>query len=108
MKNRRGDEIVEAAMVLPVLILTVLSLILLLIYFFSCLSAQVELHGQMAEESIASEKTFDIIKKKTETSSKVGGAVDLILKKETEGRIYVVSGADIIRAGKLIGFEYEE
>ena len=36
--NKRGEEIVEAAMVLPILILTILSLILLIVYYFSCLT----------------------------------------------------------------------
>lgn len=107
MRNRRGDEIVEAAMVLPILILTILSLILLLIYFFSCLSAQVKLHRQMTEESLASDAAFDTITKKTETSSEVGGAVDLLMRKETEGRLYVISGADMVRAGEVLGIDDE-
>ena len=36
---------VEASIVLPILILTILSLILLILYYYACLNCQVELHG---------------------------------------------------------------
>ncbi|MGN0659304.1 MAG: hypothetical protein ACI4LA_06825 [Emergencia sp.] len=102
MSNRRGDEFVEAAMVLPVLLLTILSLIMLMIYYYSCLQAQTQMHGQMLEEMLRSEAVFDIIKNKTETSSKMGGITGIILNRNLEGRLYVISEADIIRAGGLL------
>ena len=52
--NKRGDEIVEAAMVLPILILTILSLILLIVYYFACLNVQVDLHRQMVQDAMHS------------------------------------------------------
>ena len=102
MLGKRGDEMVEAAMILPLLILTVLSMILLLIYFFTCLCTQVDLHGQLVREAMTPAPVFDIEKKKTETSSETGGIAELLLKTETEARIYVISGADMIRTGELL------
>lgn len=41
--NKKGEEMVEASIVLPILILTILSLILLILYYYACLNCQVEL-----------------------------------------------------------------
>lgn len=103
--NKKGDEIVEAAMVLPILILTVLSMIMLLIYFFSCLNTQADLHKELIAESLTSEASFDIIKKQSETSSKMGGLVGLVMHKEMNGKIYRIGKADVIRAGEMLDFD---
>lgn len=100
--NRRGDEIVEAAMVLPILILTILSLVLLIIYYFSCLNTQVDLHRQMIKESMYDKSIFEIQNKTKETSSEIGGVISIIMSKKIEGRIYIVNEADIIRAGEML------
>ena len=102
MKNKRGDEFVEAAMVLPVLILTILSMILLMLFFFSCLQAQTDMHREMLAYSANSEKTFQIHRQNTETSRHAGGIVDMLLHKAVDGRLYIINEADFIRAGDLL------
>lgn len=105
--NRKGDEYVEAAMVLPILILTILSLIMLMVYFFSCLNAQVDMHKEMVKESLTAPVVFDINEKSRETSSQMGGVVSLIMKKEIEGKMYEMKPADMIRAGEMLDVENE-
>lgn len=100
--NKKGDEIVEAAMVLPILILTILSLILLIVYYFSCLNAQVDLHRQMVKDAMYSETVFEIQNKTKETSSEIGGVISMIMSKKLEGKIYMINEADIIRAGEVV------
>lgn len=100
--NRKGDEIVEAAMVLPILILTILSLILLMVYYFSCLNTQVDLHRQMIEDGMHVDTVFEIKTKKEETSSEIGGVISMIMSKEIEGRVYMINEANLIRLGEMI------
>lgn len=105
--NKRGDEFVEAAMVLPLLILTVLSLILLLIFFFSCLEGQVNMHKNLLRENEESVKVFDLAKNELETSSEIGGLAEVMMHKKVTGRIYRINAADVIRAGEMLGFDEE-
>lgn len=106
--NRRGDEYVEAGMVLPILLLTILSLIMLLIYFFSCLNAQTDMHRTLLKEQRQPVVIFDIKEKSTETSSKIGGAVSLIMHKEIKGRVYCIGEAGAIRLGAMAWDDEEE
>lgn len=102
MRNRRGDEFVEAAMVLPVLILTILSMILLMLFFFSCLQDQTDMHRSMLARSAGSEKTFQVCRDSVRTSRHAGGIVDMLLRRDTAGRLYIIDEADFIRAGDLL------
>lgn len=105
MRNKRGEQIVEAAMVLPILILTILSLILLMIYFFTCLQNQTDLHTEMIRHEQKSGKTFELYKKNVETSDGMEGLVHMLMKKQIKSSIYVFNEADFIRAGEMLGFE---
>lgn len=105
MRNKRGDEFVEAAMVLPVLILTILSMILLMLFFFTCLKNQTSMHQRMLDYSADSGKTFQLYKDHTETSRRSRGITAMLLHKDMEGRLYVINEADFIRAGELFDLE---
>ncbi len=102
--GKRGDEIVEAAMVLPVMILTILSLIMLLIYFFARLEAQCDVQRELiervqSEESTGLYETYSSVRK---TSSDMGGITRVLLTSEYEEDITSVDEAGIIRLGELI------
>lgn len=64
--SRQGDEFIEAALVLPTLILTVLSMILLIMHFYLCLDTQIQVHGNLMKEVSESKALFRIC---TETDS---------------------------------------
>lgn len=98
-KNRRGDEIVEAAMVLPIMILTILSLILLMIYFYARLETQCELHRELIESAQNSSAVYTYIEDRKKTSSGLGGVTSMILTSECEDGIRVIDEAKIIRMG---------
>lgn len=102
MRNRRGDEFVEAAMVLPVLILTILSMILLMLFFFSCMQDQTDMHCRMLAHGAESGRTFQIYRDSVRTSRHAGGIVDMLLRRNTDGRLYIIDEADFIRAGDLL------
>lgn len=105
LRNKRGEEFVETAMVLPVLILTILSMILLILYFYLCLSTQTEVHRDLITEAAESGAAFRIIEKGAGASSEVGGILDMIMEKRIEGRMYVLNHGRILRAGEFIGLD---
>lgn len=105
MNNKKGAQIVEAAVVLPILILTILSLILLLVYYFTCLNDQTGLHEDMLRYVQESEKIFEIYENNTETSKRISGLVHMLMGKESAGSVYVIHHTDFIRAGEMIGIE---
>lgn len=105
MKNKRGEQIVEAAIVLPILILTILSLLLLLVYAYTCLQNQTDLHTEMLQYVQDAEKPFEIYEKTTETSKGISGLAHILMNKKFADRVYVIRPADLMRAGEMIGLE---
>lgn len=89
-------------MVLPIIILIILSMILLIIYFYACLNTQVKGHQQLIIEADQSTEMFSIKKNINETSTHLGGAVSLILHKEIKCRAYVIDHGKIKRLGEMI------
>lgn len=102
IRSRRGDEFVEAALVLPVLILAVLSMIMLILYFYLCLNTQTGLHENLMEKTAESKAVFWICTESDSVSSQMDGITHAVLKKNITGRMYVLDYAEIIRAGELI------
>ena len=96
---------VEASIVLPILILTILSLILLILYYYACLSCQVELHEDLISDTENRKAVFKVVEKRETVSSEVGGVISMIMQKEIAASTYVIGPADMIRAGELIGLE---
>lgn len=104
-RNKRGEEMVEASIVLPVLILTILSLILLILYYYACLNCQVELHGELISDTENRKAVFKVVEKRETVSSEIGGVISMIMQKEITASAYAIGPADMIRAGELIGLE---
>ena len=103
--NKKGEEMVEASIVLPILILTILSLILLNLYYYACLNCQVELHGELISDTENRKAVFKVVEKRETVSSEVGGVISMIMQKEIAASAYAIGPADMIRAGELIGLE---
>ena len=98
---------VEAAMVLPILILILLSLVLLMAYEYQCHWNQIDIHQKLLSTWDQSTSAFDIKTKKTETSSKVDGVITMEFQREIEARIYVFSENKCIRLGEMLDFDEE-
>ncbi len=102
MKNRKGEELVEAALIFPIVILTIISMLMLLIYFFSCLNKQVDLHQKLLMEIRQQEYTCKVIQNKEETSKDTGGLVNIILHKECIAKVHAFRESFLIRTGEKI------
>lgn len=92
----------EAALTLPIAILTIASMIMLMVYFFSCLDRQVDLHEGLIKKEGSEVTAIKIIKNKTETSERLGGLVSILMHKEIKGRVYAIRESLLIRTGEIL------
>lgn len=96
---------VEAAMVLPILILVVFSLILVMVHYYENHHGQIVLHKEMLAQVQESDTVFRIRKRTQENQTKLDGMVNHILKDEKQHRIYDLQPAAWIRLGEMAGLE---
>ncbi len=106
LRRRQGEEFAEAALVLPILILTILSMILLILYFYSCLNTQTALHNNLMRETAESSAIFHICTESDSVSSQMEGITDILMEKRITGRMYALNFAEIVRAGELIEVDW--
>lgn len=102
MKNRKGEVLVEAAIIMPLIILIIVSLMTLMIFFYSCLQNQVKVHEALLEEAVKGTSAPGVLKKNETTSYKMKGITGMLMKKDKESRIYVFRESEVIRAGDFI------
>ncbi|MBR3756692.1 MAG: hypothetical protein IKK48_06230 [Firmicutes bacterium] len=107
IRNKRGEEMVEAAMVLPILILIVFTLMMVMVHFYTYHQAQMDLHKEMLCWSQENAAVFRIQKKALEYQTRLDGMVYHILQEEKQFRIYGLESADWVRLGKMAGFSDE-
>ena len=101
--NRKGEEFVEAAIVLPLMILTILSLIITAVFLYSYNLSQAEAHVQLMNEVVRSRKVFDVKRKSVSASERIRGLYRLDIQKNGSFRAYVRDQADAVRTGSLVG-----
>ena len=100
--NKKGSEIVEAAIVLPILFLSILSMLMLLIYEFSALTKQTEMHRKLTEDAIVSGKTFHVSRETENVSKEISGVISIIMNKEVKAVCYEISEAKAMLLGEVI------
>jgi hypothetical protein len=96
---KRGSEYVEAAIVLPMIVLIVASFIFLTAYFYSSLKLQCRIQESLISEAGESERTLFKYKRKEQYSSLQVGLDKQILNHEIESYVYAIDEAAIIRMG---------
>ena len=102
MRNKRGNEIVEASIVLPIIILTILSMIMLMIFFFACLTTQMSVHQRLINKALKSDTILSISRSGETTGRKIGGVISMLMKKEISSRCYLINEVTAIRLGEAI------
>lgn len=102
--NKRGEEMVEAAMVLPILILTVFSLMMVMLFFYEMHQNQIALHKELILLSQESQGTFRVEKQTQKNQTRLDGMVNHLLMEEKQHRIYSLKPARWILLGEMAGF----
>ena len=89
--NKKGDEFVEAAIVLPLVILISIAIIVLCIHFYKCLEMQVDMHEELNYLYGESEIIFE------EASS-----IRIVGETELTAERYIISETKILRASEFL------
>ena len=97
LKSKRGEEYVEAAIVIPLFILTVLGLMMLMLFYYLSLGTQLKTHKNLVEQGGSNKKVFTIMKAEEQTSKKMQGIVGITMKKDTDGCYYGLNEARTVR-----------
>ena len=105
--DRKGEEMVEAAIVLPILILVILSLVLTTLFFYRTLEAQVNLHMELTGRSITGNQLYKVEKGTTGTELEIRGAFNDVFASRRTGACYVINMAPLLRMGKRIDDDQE-
>ena len=96
---------VEAAMVLPILILIAFTLILTMVHFYGAHQSQISLHKEMLKHAQTSSAVFRIREENQRYQSKLEGMVNDVLKVEKKVRCYEIRPAKCIMAGEVVGLD---
>ena len=105
MSNKKGEEMVEAAMVLPLLILVIVSMLFVMVHDYDVHQKQMQIHKELIQSWTLPSTVFKIETKKIETSSKISGGAEFWMKEMKVYRSYVFSPAACIRTGEMISFD---
>lgn len=99
--DKQGEEYVEAAIVMPLLILTILSMILIAVFLFGHLESKSESHIALMHEVAASGSVFGIKKGGVSSSSFIRGILAKTEARNDSMRAYTLKPAEAVRTGGL-------
>ncbi len=91
LSSKKGSEFVEAAIVMPLVILISIGIILLCVHFYWCLDTQVMLHNELNDISGNSERIYHKVSKE-----EIIGISEITVTKN------FLSESKIIRTGEII------
>ena len=101
-KSKRGSQFIEASIVLPLIFLLMLSVILLIMYYYQCLQDQVRTHQILVDKCLSKTSVFRIVKESSSTEKRMRGAVSMMMIHGYSDRIYVINPANAVRLGEMI------
>lgn len=100
--NKKGSEMIEAAVVLPLLLLAVISIIYLGLFCYNLFMEQLEVQRVLLEEAKGDASVFSILREDAE----IGGISDGLFKggfgKSYSQRLYIINEEIFVRGGSLI------
>lgn len=96
---------VEAAMVLPILILVVFSLMMVMVWFYQVHQSQIVVHKEMLAQCQESDQVFRIQKRIQQNQVRLDGMVNHLLKTEKQHRIYSLKPAKWVLLGEMAGLD---
>lgn len=106
--NKKGEEIVEAAIVIPLVIFAILSMILLLVYFYSCLQTQIDVHHVLLDRQEHCRHVYQLSRASGSTQKSMRGITKIVMHKESRGRYYLIRPAEVILIGEEAAVYFKE
>lgn len=103
LRSKRGSELVEASLVLPLLILMIASLIMAGAFVCESFRDRVRLQEELLLELDGSRALYRRIEKRNDTSSDIKGAFIGRLSREYSAAARAIDEAAIVRAGGILG-----
>ncbi len=100
MMNKEGNEIVEAAIVLPIFILIILSLIGACVFQFNAMQRECEAQREIIDMIREEKSLIKRIEVETHTSSRVGGLYLYELTRDYRPYGYAIDEASMVRVKK--------
>jgi len=100
--NKKGSEMVEAAVVLPLLLLAVISLIYLGIFCQNAFKEQLDVQRALLEESGKNESLFSVISEENVLESGSRGFFKTGFRRAYRQSLYVINEGILVRGGNLI------
>ncbi len=98
----------EAALVLPLLFLIILSMIGLCLFEFEGLKAQTDLHEDLLGKEMGNRLPVSVARSEVEVTRAPGGVVRLVLRHPVTGRCFCLREAEALRLQEVIGDGSEE
>ncbi|MDD4377359.1 MAG: hypothetical protein PHH48_04335 [Eubacteriales bacterium] len=105
LSNKRGSEYIEASMVLPLIILLTLTMIMMIVYFYSVLDKQVVMHQQLNETVKNYDNAYYKISKTERKSIFIDGAIGEIFTTDIYGSRYIVNPVKLVKIGDFFDEE---
>ncbi|MCI5698418.1 MAG: hypothetical protein MR269_05255 [Clostridiales bacterium] len=99
--NKKGSEMVEATMVLPIVILIILGLLCFLVFFFRASTMQYRQHRESIDNSNESGAVFEINRTEYSYSRSIKSINQKTYKSGKWDRIYVLNEESILRIGGI-------
>ncbi len=99
LHNKRGSEMVEATIVLPIVILIILGLLCFLVFFFRASTVQYRHHQELIDKANDSTEIFHVNKDEYSYSKSIKALNRTTYKTGKKDRIYVLNEESILRIG---------
>ncbi|MBO4235907.1 MAG: hypothetical protein J5928_05685 [Firmicutes bacterium] len=98
-----GSEMIEAAIILPLLLLAVVSIISLSLYCYGAFKNQLAVQKVLLFEAIDKRNVFSVLSEGSEVSRTSEGLFTGVFHREYRQRLYVINEELVLRAGEVIG-----
>ena len=104
LRTRRGSQMVEAAVSLPIIILAAMLLIRLFVFYLEILTTGIERHKAVMEEQDAYRGAFIRTYRDEEYISMLrGGLLRMDVHKRIEIKAYMINEDILVRSGEMLG-----
>lgn len=100
--NKKGEAMVEASIVLPIIILSVISMIVLMIFYFNCLKCQIDIQYQLIDAANKNNVIFERLYKEKTVGEEMKGLSKIFMSKECTCNIYDINERKMILVGEFL------